>query len=140
MPDGRLPRGVYRGTVKVNKVGDTFLDFSTWGKGLVYVNGHPMGRIWEIGPQQTLYMPGCWLKKGENEILVFDILGPRDTKVAGLREPLLDNLLVTKPLTHRLEGQSLDLGTNKPALTGSFKGGATAGKRHRWQNPSVAAT
>lgn len=130
--DGRLPRGVYRGTVKVNKVGDTFLDFSTWGKGLVYVNGHPMGRIWEIGPQQTLYMPGCWLKKGENEILVFDILGPRDTKVAGLREPLLDNLLVTKPLTHRLEGQSLDLGTNKPALTGSFKGG------NGWQEASLA--
>ena len=43
---------------------------STWGKGMVWVNGHAMGRFWEIGPQQTLFMPGCWLKEGENEILV----------------------------------------------------------------------
>ncbi|MDE6831354.1 MAG: beta-galactosidase, partial [Muribaculaceae bacterium] len=72
---GRSPRGVYRGTFTIDRPADTFLDFGTWSKGLVYVNGHPMGRIWEIGPQQTLYMPGCWLKKGQNEILVFDILG-----------------------------------------------------------------
>mgnify|MGYP000794323697 CR=1 FL=1 len=36
---------------------------------MVWVNGHAMGRFWEIGPQQTLFMPGCWLKKGENEIV-----------------------------------------------------------------------
>lgn len=62
--NGRLPIGVYRGTFNVNKPSDTFLNFETWGKGLVYVNGHGIGRIWEIGPQQTLYMPGCWLKEG----------------------------------------------------------------------------
>ncbi len=65
--NGRLPIGVYRGTFNVNKPSDTFLNFETWGKGLVYVNGHGIGRIWEIGPQQTLYMPGCWLKEGEND-------------------------------------------------------------------------
>ena len=85
--DGRLPIGVYRGTFNVNKPGDTFLNFETWGKGLVYVNGHPMGRIWEIGPQQTLYMPGCWLKKGENEIMVFDIVGPKQAMSEGLTLP-----------------------------------------------------
>lgn len=87
-----FPAGVYRGTFHVEKPTDTFLDFSTWGKGLVYVNGYPLGRIWEIGPQQTLYMPGCWLREGDNEILVFDIVGPASTRVAGLAEPLLDNL------------------------------------------------
>ena len=108
--DGRLPRGVYTGTFNIKgKPSDTFLDFSSWGKGLVYVNGHAMGRIWEIGPQQTLYMPGCWLRQGENEVVVFDILGPREAVSRGLREPLLDNLLVSKPLVHRTEGQSLDL-------------------------------
>jgi len=121
--NGRLPIGVYRGTFNVSKPGDTFLNFETWGKGLVYVNGHPMGRIWEIGPQQTLYMPGCWLKKGENEILVFDILGPKQPRSAGLREPLLDKLLVPKPLTHRNEGENLDLGAETPVLTGAFKPG-----------------
>ena len=64
--------GYHRGYFTLKKVGDTFLNFETWGKGQVYVNGHAMGRIWSIGPQQTLYVPGCWLKKGKNEIIVFD--------------------------------------------------------------------
>ena len=46
---GRMPIGVYRGTFNVDKPSDTFLNFETWGKGLVYVNGHGIGRIWEIG-------------------------------------------------------------------------------------------
>lgn len=121
--DGRLPRGVYRGSFKVNKPSDTFLNFETWGKGLVYVNGHPMGRIWEIGPQQTLYMPGCWLKKGENEILVLDVMGPREAKSEGLKEPKLDQLLVQKPLTHRTEGQNLDLSGETPVIEGAFAAG-----------------
>ena len=118
----RLP-GCYRATFQVKKPGDTFLNFETWGKGLVYVNGHGMGRIWEIGPQQTLYVPGCWLKAGENEVLVFDIVGPRETRCEGLREPLLDQLLVQKPLTHRQEGQSLELASIQPDCTGTFKPG-----------------
>ena len=90
--NGRYPLGIYRGTFEVDSVADTFLNFETWGKGLVYVNGHPLGRIWEIGPQQTLYMPGAWLNHGINEILVFDILGPRETFSEGLENPILDKL------------------------------------------------
>ena len=131
--DGRLPRGVYRATFQVKKPSDTFLNFRTWGKGLVYVNGHPMGRIWEIGPQQTLYMPGCWLKKGENEILVFDILGPKEAVSEGLSQPIIDELLVKKPQTHRKEGQSLDLAAEKPVLSGTFKPG------NGWQQADFAA-
>ena len=121
---GRLPIGAYRATFTLKgRPSDTFLNFETWGKGLVYVNGHPMGRIWEIGPQQTLYMPGCWLKKGENEIIVFDILGPREARTEGLKEPKLDQLLVKKRVTHREPGQSLDLSGETPVLEGSFKPG-----------------
>ena len=118
----RIP-GCYRGTFNVKKPSDTFLNFETWGKGLVYVNGHGLGRIWEIGPQQTLYVPGCWLKKGENEILVFDIVGPKEAKSEGLTEPLLDQLLVSKPLTHRNKGENLDLSAENPVKAGSFKPG-----------------
>jgi len=128
---GRGVRGVYRGTFNVKRPADTFLNFKTWGKGLVYVNGHPMGRIWEIGPQQTLYMPGCWLNKGENEIMVIDIIGPHDLTVEGLKEPLLDQLLVARPLTHRLEGETLDLTTEKPVYTGKFAPG------NGWQEISL---
>ncbi|MCI5665018.1 MAG: beta-galactosidase [Mediterranea sp.] len=118
----RIP-GCYRATFQVKKPGDTFLNFETWGKGLVYVNGYALGRIWEIGPQQTLYVPGCWLKKGENEILVFDIVGPKEARSEGLTAPLLDQLLVSKPLLHRNEGESLQLADEKPLMTGSFQPG-----------------
>lgn len=115
--------GVYRATFNVDKPSDTFLNFETWGKGLVYVNGHGIGRIWEIGPQQTLYMPGCWLKKGQNEVLVFDIVGPKKAQSEGLDKPLLDQLLVNKPLTHRKQGETLDLTGEQPILSGAFKPG-----------------
>lgn len=121
--NGRLPIGVYKGTFNVSKPSDTFLNFETWGKGLVYVNGHGIGRIWEIGPQQTLYMPGCWLKKGENEIMVFDIIGPKEAVSEGLTTPLLDNLQVQKPLLHRNEGENLDLSNLTPVLSGAFDPG-----------------
>ena len=118
----RVP-GCYRATFHVEKPGDTFLNFETWGKGLVYVNGYGIGRIWEIGPQQTLYMPGCWLKEGENEILVFDIVGPKEARTEGLEEPILNQLLVNKPLTHRNKGEELRLAGETPVLSGSFKAG-----------------
>ncbi|MCM1441015.1 MAG: beta-galactosidase, partial [Roseburia sp.] len=118
----RLPVGVYRGTFDVSRPADTFLDFSTWGKGLVYVNGYPLGRIWEIGPQQTLYTPGCWLREGENEIIVFDIVGPRETKVEGLRSPI-NNRLQKFDDTVRKLGAKIDFSDSKPALEHSLMSG-----------------
>lgn len=118
----RIP-GCYRAEFDVEKPSDTFLNFETWGKGLVYVNGHAMGRIWEIGPQQTLYMPGCWLKEGKNEIIVFDIVGPNEAICEGLAEPLIDKLQMQKPNTHRSEGQNLKLRGEKPVMEGAFEKG-----------------
>ena len=111
-PENRLPRGVYRGKFNVDKPSDTFLNFESWGKGLVYVNGHGIGRIWNIGPQQTLYMPGAWLREGENEILIFDILGPHQPVVEGLDHPVIDQLNLTsvednRPHSSDLTGFSL---------------------------------
>ena len=84
--------GYYKATFNVKKVGDTYLDLSSWSKGLVWVNGHCLGRFWNVGPQQTLFMPGCWLKKGQNEIIVMDIVGPSVAKMSGKTEPVLDAL------------------------------------------------
>ena len=116
-------RGNYRATFKLSKVGDTFINLEKFGKGQVYVNGHAIGRFWEIGPQQTLYMPGCWLKKGENEIIVQDVLGPKEASVEGLQKPIIDKLNLKGPQTHRLDGQNLDLSGEKPAHSGSLKAG-----------------
>jgi beta-galactosidase len=83
---------VHRGTFELSRVGDTFLDLRGWGKGIVFVNGHNLGRYWHIGPQQTLYCPGVWLKKGRNEIVVFEQLKDNVHRLAGIKTPILDQL------------------------------------------------
>jgi len=65
----------YRFELEVDEVGDTFLDFSGWGKGVAFVNGFNLGRFWEVGPQQRLYIPGPLLQKGTNEIILFETEG-----------------------------------------------------------------
>ena len=115
--------GCYRATFNLKKTGDTFINMETWGKGQVYVNGHAIGRFWKIGPQQTLYMPGCWLKKGENEIIVADVVGPEETSVEGLEKPIIDKLNVEGPNIHRKKGQNLDLTNETPCHTGTFAAG-----------------
>jgi len=83
---------VHRGTFELTAVGDTFLDLRGWGKGIMLVNGHNLGRYWYIGPQQTLYCPGVWLKPGRNEIAVLEQLKDEVHSVAGLTTPVLDQL------------------------------------------------
>lgn len=63
---------IYYGTFNIEKTGDVFLDMHNWGKGIVFVNGYNLGRYWKVGPQQTLYLPGCWLKKDKNEVVIFE--------------------------------------------------------------------
>ncbi|MGM9690751.1 MAG: beta-galactosidase [Bacteroidaceae bacterium] len=126
-------RGYYRGYFNINKVGDTFLNFETWGKGQVYVNGHALGRIWSIGPQQTLYCPGCWLKKGKNEIIVLDVVGPKEAVVWGQDKPELNKLQLEKSNKHNNIGDKPDLNSATPAATGAFNAG------NGWQAVKFAA-
>ncbi len=118
----RIP-GYYKATFRMKKPADTFLNFETFGKGLVYVNGYALGRIWEIGPQQTLYCPGCWLKKGENEIIVLDIIGPNEAKSEGLDHPIIDKLQKSEPPIHRKPGENLKLDGETPVAVGQFQAG-----------------
>ncbi len=83
---------VARGTFQLAETGDGFLDLSGWGKGIVFVNGHNLGRYWHIGPQQTLYVPGIWLRKGRNECVVFEQLHDGVPGLAGTTTPVLDRL------------------------------------------------
>jgi beta-galactosidase len=81
-----------KGTFDLENTGDTYLDMSNWGKGVVWVNGHNLGRYWGIGPQQTIYVPAEWLKKGRNEIIVLELLKPEQTQLKGIPTPILDRL------------------------------------------------
>ena len=85
----------YRGTFTVHtvdkQVPDTFLDVRDFGKGAVWINGHPIGRYWNIGPQDTLYVPGPWLQAGQNQIVVFDLFSHHQIPhLAGLANPILN--------------------------------------------------
>lgn len=82
----------YRGTFRVDRPRDTFLDTRGWGKGTLWVNGHQLGRFWAIGPQQTLYLPGPWLRRGVNEVVVFDLERPAQRTLSGLEHPILDEV------------------------------------------------
>lgn len=83
----------YLGNFKLDKTGDTFLDMHKWGKGIVFVNGHHLGRYWSIGPQQTLFLPGVWLKKGENEIVIFEQQNDEmHSEISCIVIPILDKL------------------------------------------------
>lgn len=84
---------VYRGSFELSDTGNTFLDMRGWGKGIVFVNGHNLGRYWFIGPQQTLYCPGCWLQTGRNQIVVFEQLNAGLHPLAGVTTPILDQLV-----------------------------------------------
>ena len=67
------PGWFFRGTFRLSTPADTFIDMTGYKKGIVWVNGHNLGRYWEIGPQTRLYCPAPWLKAGENVVMVLDL-------------------------------------------------------------------
>lgn len=81
-----------RGSFNLKQPGDTFLDTRELGKGRVWVNGHHLGRYWHIGPQQTLFVPGVWLKKGRNEVVVLEVEPGKARALQGLADPVFSNV------------------------------------------------
>ncbi len=83
----------YEGTFVLAETGDTFLDMEDWGKGIVFINGKNIGRYWHVGPQQTLFIPGVWLKEGENKIVIFEQLNNDiKTEIKATKVPILTKL------------------------------------------------
>jgi beta-galactosidase len=80
----------YRGDFDLESVGDTFLDMRGWGKGYVWVNGSNLGRYWRVGPQQSLFVPAPWLKKGKNEVIVLDLEEASERFLEGRKEAVWD--------------------------------------------------
>ena len=84
---------IYRATFNAPLAGsvdaDTFLDIAGLGKGMVWLNGHPLGRYWNIGPQRSLYVPGAWLKPSGNQLVVLDLLTAGQPTLHTVRQPLL---------------------------------------------------
>jgi hypothetical protein len=74
----------FKGTFMLDRTADTFFDMSGYAKGVAWINGHNLGRHWRIGPQQRLYCPASWLRKGDNTILVLDQQTTEPRPVAGV--------------------------------------------------------
>ena len=77
----------YRFTFEAEEQCDTWLDFAGWGKGCAFLNGFNLGRYWEIGPQKRLYIPGPLVKKGKNEIILFETDGKAPGEITLTDEP-----------------------------------------------------
>lgn len=63
----------FKAMIRLDQLGDSYIDMARWTKGYLWVNGHLLGRYWNLGPQQRLYCPASWLRRGDNELLVFDM-------------------------------------------------------------------
>lgn len=80
---------LHRGTMHVDVPGDTFIDVSALGKGVLWVNGRNAGRFWSIGPQYALYVPAVWLHSGANEIVALDLFAHETApRLRGVRDPV----------------------------------------------------
>ncbi len=113
----------YRAKFDVKKPADTFLDMRGWGKGMVWVNGYNLGRYWEIGPQQTLFLPGCWMKETGNEIIVLDIDPRKHYTVSGVKEPVFELNKLATVKYHRRPGQTLKFNPKDIVASGAFAEG-----------------
>jgi beta-galactosidase len=90
-PNTQLPV-IKKGQFELKELGDTYLDMRTWGKGVVWLNGHNLGKYWSIGPQQTIYVPKEWLRKGKNDIAVLELIKPGEKILKSISKPILNEL------------------------------------------------
>ncbi|HEY1804417.1 MAG TPA: beta-galactosidase family protein [Terracidiphilus sp.] len=81
----------YEATLNVDEPADMFIDTRALGKGEIFVNGEPLGRFWRIGPQGTLYLPAPMLKKGQNQIVIFDLNGDANPSLPFLEHGILNS-------------------------------------------------
>jgi beta-galactosidase len=81
----KKPGVFFRGNFFINKSGDTYFDLTNYTKGILWINGHNLGRYWNIGPQKRLYCPESWLMEGLNEIMIFDLHQTEPKPVLGMK-------------------------------------------------------
>ncbi|WP_416147555.1 beta-galactosidase [Salipaludibacillus sp. HK11] len=78
-----------KGEVTISEPQDKFVSLTGFTKGNVWINGFHLGRYWNIGPQQTLYLPAPLLKKGENAVLVLELEHTNTTNIQLLNKAVL---------------------------------------------------
>lgn len=75
----------FKGSFNLTQKAATYLDLSGYKKGVVWVNGHNLGRYWDIGPQHALYCPASFLRAGKNDVVIFDLHQIQSRPVRGIK-------------------------------------------------------
>lgn len=111
---------LYKGAFSLQEVGDTYLDMRNLEKGLLWINDRLIGRYWFIGPQQTLYVPGCWLKEGNNKVDILEIGNPKKLAITGRTSQIWETR-IDSSLMHSRAGEKLVLHDEKVAYSGTLE-------------------
>ena len=98
----------WRGSFNASRQADTFLDMSSWG----------------LGPTQTMYLPGQWIRDGTNEVVVLDLTGPQAARISGLKAPILDQLRPERDLARPPSKIKPHLDGVAPVHEGEFAAGS----------------
>jgi len=131
-PDNAASAALYRAGFQLTDVGDTYLDMRGFGKGFAIINGHNIGKYRETGPHQTIYIPARLLKKGLNEIVVFDGLNAGHISISSLKTA------VSNDSKHTAAAQR-QLADKYPLANGLWNAGSpiiASVKNGRWGNPA----
>lgn len=129
----------FRATITLDQSGDTYIDMSRWTKGVVWVNGHNLGRYWSIGPQQRLYCPAPWLNVGANEILILDLHQVQAQPIT-LEATLTGTNILTNILINRRSGKALDVpGSSTTAGTQLVQWTTNGGANQQWRLATAGA-
>jgi len=70
---GPIGDGLATAELLVDEPADAFLAFPGFAKGFVWINGFLLGRYWEVGPQETYYVPAPLLRPGSNRVTVLEL-------------------------------------------------------------------
>jgi beta-galactosidase len=77
----------YHATFNVERPISTFLNLSNFSMGVVWVNGHNLGRFWDRGGARSLFLSDHFLKPGTNDIIVLELHdAPRTAEIASTNQ------------------------------------------------------
>lgn len=65
--------GFFSGTFTAGSPADSYVALPGFGKGFIWINGFILGRYWEVGPQETLYVPAPLIREGVNSVTVLEL-------------------------------------------------------------------
>jgi beta-galactosidase len=83
---------LYRAILEIkDEPKDTYLKLDVWQTTVVFINEFNIGKYYDVGPQKTLYVPATLLKKGENEILLFETSRPTN-QIELIDHPIWDKI------------------------------------------------